>query len=155
MDEPAGADGLEADVAAVERALTRLTWIETKQFALQLERFGLTPAQYLALVQLVRVGRGCSMSELAERMHQSSATMTGIVDRLVRHGLAERTRDQSDRRLVLVGLTDVGRQLLAAAYEAKHGRTREILGTFSPAERRRMRVLLEAYLEAAEARLGR
>ncbi len=52
------------------------------------------------------------MGMLAERTHQCSATLTGIIDRLLKMGLVERQRDESDRRLVLVRITERGQQVL-------------------------------------------
>lgn len=146
-------DKLQADAVAVERAVMRLTWLEHKLFAVQLERFQLTSAQYLSLLHMARFGPGCTMGKLAEHMHQSSATMTGIVDRLCRRGLAERRPDPDDRRRVTVVLTDSGRQLLAATSEAKRARTLDILHTFSGAERKQLVKLLETYLARAGERI--
>jgi DNA-binding MarR family transcriptional regulator len=152
-DGPRHEDRLAAEAEAMSRALVRLVWVEQKQFALQLARLGLTLPQYLALAHLARVGPGCSMGGLAERMHQSSATMTGIVDRLVRMGLAERQRDPSDRRLVIVVLTETGDRLLDQAYALQRRRTMDALATFSERDRRRLLDLLQAYLRRAEAQL--
>jgi DNA-binding MarR family transcriptional regulator len=52
------------------------------------------------------------MSHLAEALGVSLPNVTGIVDRMVEHGHVERTRDDEDRRLVVVGMTDAGRRAL-------------------------------------------
>ena len=145
-------DDLVADAEALERALFHLTRLERKLFVLHLERFELTPAQYLALVQLARLGHGCTMGHLAAQLQQSSATMTGVVDRLVRQSLAERRQDPEDRRRVIVRLTDTGRRLLGEAYEAKRQRTTEVLATFTEADRQRLVSLLEAYMDRVAER---
>ncbi len=49
------------------------------------------------------------MSRLAEALDVSLPGVTGIVDRMAEHGLVERTRDEDDRRLVLVNSTAAGR----------------------------------------------
>jgi DNA-binding MarR family transcriptional regulator len=147
-------DELIAQADAFERAVTRLLWLERKMFVCQLERFDLTPAQYLALVQLARSGPACTMGHLAAHLHQSSATMTGIVDRLVRQALAERCQDVADRRRVNVSLTEGGRRLLAEAGAAKRQRTAEILATFAGPDRHFLVALLEAYSERVAERLA-
>lgn len=143
-----------ATAEAFERAITRLTWLERKLFAVQLEAFDLTPAQYHALVHASRRGHACTMGCLADDLHQSSATTTGIVDRLVRRGLAERCDDPSDRRRVIVRLTDSGAWLLGevGAYRRRH--TVAVLSRVAAADRERLIALLEAYLDLVAERIG-
>ncbi len=52
------------------------------------------------------------MRSLAESLDVSQASVTGIVDRMEQRGLIERRRDDEDRRVVRVALTDAGRQLI-------------------------------------------
>ena len=60
--------------------------------------------------------------------------MTRIVDRLERQGWCERTRDPADRRGVLVGLTDAGRQTSQAASDAYQKGRERILARLSSDE---------------------
>lgn len=145
---------LLADADAMERAVTRLAWLERKLFSIQLERLALTPAQYFALVQISRLGPSCAMGNLATNMYQSSATMTGIVDRLVRRKLAVRKQDPADRRRVVVTLTEGGRHVLAQAHGFKRQRTVEVLASFPEADRRSLVALLEAYGQHLTDRLA-
>ena len=48
------------------------------------------------------------MSRLAELLDVSLPNVTGIVDRMVERGLVERGRDDGDRRLVTVAVTESG-----------------------------------------------
>jgi DNA-binding MarR family transcriptional regulator len=48
--------------------------------------------------------------ELAEAVGVSAATVSGMLDHLCEAGLVERTRSESDRRLVVVKLTATGRR---------------------------------------------
>jgi len=50
------------------------------------------------------------MGRLAEQLDVSMPNVTGIIDRMVAHGLVERLRDDDDRRLVVIRATDSGRQ---------------------------------------------
>ena len=52
------------------------------------------------------------MSHLAATLGVSLPTATGVVDRLVEHGLVQRHADPTDRRLVLVSLSDAGCHLM-------------------------------------------
>ena len=55
---------------------------------------------------------GMKMSELSQHLVVSNGNVTGVVDRLVSEGLAERTNLKSDRRAFLVRITDKGRALM-------------------------------------------
>jgi len=70
-----------------------------------LEAEGVTLPQAMALhtLQTARdLGRDC---------HMLASTVTGVIDRLEGAGHVRRERDQRDRRVVWVALTDEGRQL--------------------------------------------
>lgn len=46
----------------------------------------------------------CKTSDLAEQLGVPGSTLTGILDRMERWGIVERSRDKADRRVVLVSL---------------------------------------------------
>jgi len=102
----------EECIEALEKLLHQLTWLGRKSLAQELSYYGVTVPQFYALLSLQKRGRACPMSELAQATQQTSATMTGIIDRLVRMGMVERRRKESDRRMVMVHLTRRGEQLL-------------------------------------------
>jgi DNA-binding MarR family transcriptional regulator len=52
------------------------------------------------------------MSRLAEMLDVSLSNGTGLIDRVEERGFVERIRVPSDRRMVMVRLTPVGRQML-------------------------------------------
>jgi DNA-binding MarR family transcriptional regulator len=83
----------------------------------------------------------------------TSGTMTNRVDRLVRKGLVRREPDPSDKRGVLVTLTEQGREHVDAALADLLRRERALLTGLDSAERRRladmMRILLAPF-DAAE-----
>jgi len=54
-----------------------------------------------------------AMSRLAELLDVSLSNATGLIDRMEERGLVQRRRVADDRRVVLVGLTDAGRQALS------------------------------------------
>jgi len=76
--------------------------------------YGLTGPQLTVLREL-SVHGGVSVGELTRAIHVSQATVTGILDRLVKRDLVSRKRSETDRRRVHVWLTDSGEQLLADA----------------------------------------
>lgn len=82
----------------------------TARYRVALEDFGLTYPQYLVMLLLweepaVPVGR------IGERLSLESSTLSPLLKRLEAMGLISRTRDRSDERLVIIGLTRAGRRL--------------------------------------------
>lgn len=53
-----------------------------------------------------------TMTELVEYINVPMSTATGIVDRLVRKGYIARERSETDRRIVVLRLTDEGLRLI-------------------------------------------
>ena len=78
---------------------------------------GMTPLQFMTLKMLKDQDKKCKMSELAEMRYLTPAAATGIVDKLVRLGMVERSFDQKDRRLVLLTLTERGKQIVSVVDE--------------------------------------
>lgn len=76
---------------------------------------GFTMTQCYCLIEIFD-HENLTMLELSERMKLNSSTMTRIVDKLVRDQYIRRDRSQSDRRIVIVNLTEKG---LEAASQAK------------------------------------
>ncbi len=56
----------------------------------------------------------CTSAELADKTLLPRPSMVGIIDRMMKKGLIIRDRDQHDRRIVNVRLTDKGNSLEAA-----------------------------------------
>jgi Transcriptional regulators len=52
------------------------------------------------------------MGELQRRMMLAPATITGLVDGLVKSGLVSRLKNEEDRRWVLLQLTPAGKELV-------------------------------------------
>ena len=77
--------------------------------------------EVLAIEYIARAeadGRTARPRELAALLGVTAAAATIIIDRLVRRGLATRTRDPGDRRARLIGLTESAHASLDAAYGA-------------------------------------
>jgi MarR family transcriptional regulator, organic hydroperoxide resistance regulator len=71
---------------------------------------GVSPMQYIVLSALWERD-GQSGAELTTRLRIDSATITGIIDRLVANGWVMRARDAVDRRVQRVQLTEAGHSL--------------------------------------------
>lgn len=70
----------------------------------------LTIPQLFCLQQMLFANEDLTPGKLAENIHLSQATITGILDRLEARGLVKRTRGTKDRRQVTLTLTENGRQ---------------------------------------------
>ncbi|HXV76813.1 MAG TPA: MarR family transcriptional regulator [Candidatus Polarisedimenticolaceae bacterium] len=97
-------------IAALRR-IVRAIDLHSRQLV---ELFNVTGPQLIALQELARLGP-VPVGLLARNVHVSHPTMTGILDRLERRGLALRTKDTADRRRITVHVTRIGRELLEAA----------------------------------------
>ncbi len=73
----------------------------------QIKPHGFTTSQAYVLTQLSQTPE-LTMNELSDKLNAQTSTMTRIVDNLVRDGYVSRSRDESDRRTVMVSLTDKG-----------------------------------------------
>jgi DNA-binding MarR family transcriptional regulator len=72
------------------------------------QRMSMTPTELLALDHLGMDGE-LSPTDLARRLRMHSGAVTALVDRLTAHGHVSRVPHPSDRRKLVVRLTDAGR----------------------------------------------
>lgn len=77
----------------------------------RLKKYGLTAPQWAVLARLTEED-GLNHSEICRRLFFDKPTITGIVGRLEKKGLAKRLKVAKDRREVAVHLTDKGRRLM-------------------------------------------
>lgn len=68
------------------------------------ESSGLTVPQGAALTILSKAGK-MKIHELSEKLWMTDSTMSGIIDRLEKQGMVERTRSLEDKRVVYVSIT--------------------------------------------------
>ncbi len=96
------------DATATECAqnLVRTAELFLDADARALRQHGLSIPARILLGTLEGAGEPLSHSAIAERLFVTGASVTSLVDTLERRGLVRRIRDTSDRRVVLVQLTD-------------------------------------------------
>ncbi|MDP8265886.1 MAG: MarR family transcriptional regulator [Candidatus Aceula meridiana] len=75
-----------------------------------MEKIDVPPAQ-MAAIMILSERKEKTVGELSTQMKVSAPTVTGIVDRLQRSGLAKRQRDTKDRRVVRIALTLKGKKV--------------------------------------------
>jgi DNA-binding MarR family transcriptional regulator len=145
-----GIEGEQIDhYERVERAIVQIGWLGQRQFTYLLtqERFDLTIPQFHTLMHLNHCSGECKMSDLARATHQSAASLTGVVDRLLEKRLVARVRSEGDRRQVVVTVTDGGRALLAEIKRARRAEMLAALEHIPPSEIKELLRLLDAVLD--------
>jgi len=71
---------------------------------------GLAPSHGDILMALLKVEK-LTMKELTEKIDKDKSTVTALVDKLIKQGYVEKTKDIEDNRVVFVSLTEKGREL--------------------------------------------
>ena len=99
-------------IKAIHDAFITLMMISKRRFAQLLQNYNLTPPQFITLAALAAHKKPCTMSDVAEVTFHDAATMTGIINRLVKIKLVQRTRSETDRRVVLVQIAPGGSKLV-------------------------------------------
>jgi DNA-binding MarR family transcriptional regulator len=114
---------------------------------------GIEPWEFDVLAALRRAGAPYELSpgRLLRETLVTSGTMTNRVDRLVARSYVERLPDPSDRRGVLVRLTDTGREAVDGALAGLLDRERRLLSILSPTEMRELAGLMRRLAVALEA----
>jgi DNA-binding MarR family transcriptional regulator len=82
-------------------------------------------------------GRTCG--EIGERMIAREPDVTRLLERMEKAALIERTRDSTDRRVVVTRITSAGLKLL----DAMEPKMREIDGLLRPMGERKMETMLK------------
>lgn len=94
---------------------------------------GLHPTDVNALRLLDTAADGpLPVNTLGAQLGLSSGAVTALVDRLEAHGLAERVRDATDRRRVLVGLGPAARKVGAAQLQPVAERLQAAIAAAGP-----------------------
>ena len=85
-----------------------------------------------------------TVGQMAEMLAVSMPSVSSMLDRLEEHSLVERHRDEADRRLVHVRLTDRGRAEAEEAAGFRRGAIEKVLQRFSDPELRALLTVVEA-----------
>lgn len=110
-----------------------------------LAQHGLTFAKWVAMISLRRFG-DLSMTRLAKLAATDRTTLTRSVDSLIAEGLVARGVAPSDRRIVVVRLTDTGRTLLEKIRAEIRPLNREVCGNLTTEEQATMTRYLQKML---------
>jgi DNA-binding MarR family transcriptional regulator len=100
-------DRVDTSLIALRRIL-RATELFSRELA---HSVGLTAAQFRVL-QIVAEDGHCTATTIAQRMRISQATVTSLVDKLVRQDMVFRERSKTDRRQTNIVATEKGLQAI-------------------------------------------
>lgn len=104
-----------------------------------LDQIGLFPGQEQALQVLAQHETGMTMGDLSRALHVRPPTASKTVARLAAQGLVERESSTPDGRVVLVKLTEAGRERLKAVQDAVEELEKELADLFDGKEAKRLR----------------
>jgi len=115
----------------------RFNLLSHKKLEAGLEKQGLTSPQFYVLATIGYAG-GLPFGEIGAKMMVTVSNLTGIVDRLEEKKLVLRKRDEHDRRVVHVILTDRGAKLYKNTLPQFE---KSISGIFAALDRRQQKEL--------------
>jgi DNA-binding MarR family transcriptional regulator len=141
----------EASAAATECTMNLILTADLleKNIAALLTPFDLTPASALVLSLLADAEEPLSPNHIADRLIISRASVTSLLDSLEKRNYARRRPHPSDRRMIWVEPTDLGRQIADDFRPVVHRNQKIWLGVLSEKEQE----LLMDMLHRAQARL--
>jgi DNA-binding MarR family transcriptional regulator len=133
------------------RTYDRLRFLEDQLF----QSHGITAQQYNAM-RLLRAAHPGRMQTLnvASKLISRAPDITRLLDRLVHRGLVDRERPADNRRVVLVGITQAGLDLLDALASQVIECNRQQLSHLKPNEMTALVKLLKRAREPHEAEGG-
>ncbi|MEM6608482.1 MAG: MarR family transcriptional regulator [Pseudomonadota bacterium] len=119
-----------------------------------LAELNMSPARF-QLLQVLSQGGATTMIELAGALSVTKRNVTTLVDGLEKDGLVTRDAHPSDRRSVLVDLTDHGTATFSAAAKVQRGHLDRLLQSLDPAQQAEMAAVLSRLIEALAERKQR
>jgi DNA-binding MarR family transcriptional regulator len=133
---PTSAQATELFLAliGVVKRLRRHPLPVTEELSAALHGNGPAPRHIAALVQVGTEG-AIGMSELAERLSVSLATVSQVISELADWGLVERTTDDTDRRRTLVSLAPEHEATIHALLDSRLRPVERALQRLEPDER--------------------
>ncbi|WP_397546626.1 MarR family winged helix-turn-helix transcriptional regulator [Rhodothermus marinus] len=128
---------------ALLNILVTSSWLLNELSAL-MAPFGVTPTQY----NVLRILRGShpgklTCTEIGRRMLDRTPDVTRLLNRLERAGLVTRSRASHDKRVVEVGITEKGLELLARMQPVVDVAQERLMSRLSPEELRLLSELLD------------
>ena len=118
-------------------ALAPLLAHQRRRWAARCQAHGLSIIGFQVLALLEMHG-AIPMSRLADELDVALPNATGIITRMADRGLVERIHGEEDRRVVRVGLTDAGRELIGEMEAGRRQRMTALIGALDASQQRRL-----------------
>jgi DNA-binding MarR family transcriptional regulator len=112
-----------------------------KKLESDLGKIGLTPPQFYVLATIGYAG-SLPFGEIGAKMMVTVSNLTGIVDRLEEKKLVLRKRDETDRRVVHVTLTEKGTKLYKSTIPLFEKSISEIFSSLDLTSQKKLSTLL-------------
>lgn len=112
-----------------------------KKLESDLGKLGLTPPQFYVLATIGYAG-SLPFGEIGAKMMVTVSNLTGIVDRLEEKKLVLRKRDETDRRVVHVTLTEKGTKLYKSTIPLFEKSISEIFSSLDLTSQKKLSALL-------------
>jgi DNA-binding MarR family transcriptional regulator len=128
----------------------RFSLLSHKRLEAELEKAGLTPPQFYVLATIGYAG-GLPFGEIGAKMMVTVSNLTGIVDRLEEKKVVVRKRDEHDRRVVHVVLTDKGAKLYKSTIPLFEKSIAEIFSRLDKPKQKELSVLLRKLNQISSA----
>ncbi len=143
---------LDRSAAAIVNRIDRISDAFDRRFKATLGFQGLGYSAFKLLTTLRRSGPPYRLTPtaLSQTLLVASGTLTNQIDQLEKAGLAARSPDPTDRRGVLVGLTDEGRRRIDAALIAHARDERAALAALPEGDQAVLRRILRTLLVSLE-----
>ncbi len=153
---PTKHDGTDRERRALDTyiKLSRATAAVDSLINRPLAEHALTTSQFGVLEAIWHLGP-LTHGEVGRKLLKSSGNVTVVIDNLVRRGLVRRVRDEHDRRVSRVALTDAGSELLQRVFPAHVRRVVDAFAGLEEDELRQLGALLKRLGKAAAAEVSR
>ena len=118
--------------------LSRAQTSVQQAFRQNLNDFNITPGQYMVLSCLWESPEPLSPTQIAQMAMLDTSTIVGILDRLTYKDLLERTPDLTDRRALIISLTEKGKAMRNDVLRVIQETNDQVLKNFTEEERQKL-----------------
>ncbi|MFF2286020.1 MarR family winged helix-turn-helix transcriptional regulator [Peribacillus butanolivorans] len=128
-----GEENQAAHVVEIERELRYVSsWLKQRGREI-LSDYKITIPQFLALQWLFEAG-DMTIGELSTKMFLAFSTTTELIDRMEKHQLVQRVKDEKDRRVVRVHLLEEGERIIEEVINKRQQYLSGVLVNFSESD---------------------